>query len=353
MSQQVQEFQIRAYPAQDHILYHEFQTANIVIYVGEDDKAKSLNIAKEKLVEEKWVPIKFVSKSTLIEERVKAEGGPAWEAYQRAKEGEIFFIHFLEEDFAYSSRSGISPFLPPRITEDFIDEVILKAGGHRLTAEEANPDETRNPDYKIDNYLIELKDLQNEGLNVEFRREKLANLLREYGGLEKLNNIGYGKLLDILGGPIKSKVRSAAHQIRDAREYIGDKSLKGGLLYINTGYYTLPHEIFCEIVEKMAKQYQSEIELVMCISNMVDTNGFESMINFAFYPGKGENPVESKVHSAFLSRVGRLMNDWAKEGFKNSSNPASIRKPHVFESEDEYYGFEPKPLSCSIKKNKK
>ncbi len=111
--------------------------------------------------------------------------------------------------------------------------------------------------------------------------------------------------------------------------------------------------MFCDIVEKMVKQYKDEINLVMCISNMVDTNGFESMINFAFYPGKGEDPVESKIHSAFLSRVGQLMSDWAKEGFKNSSNPAVVRKPYMFESDDEYYGFEPEPLECSINKNKK
>ena len=353
MSNQVQAFQIRAYPAYDHLLYHEFQTAQIVIYVGEDDKSKSVAIAKQKLDEEKWVPIKFESKSTLIEKRIEAKGGPPWEAYKKAKYGEVFFIYFLEEDYLYSSKSGISPILPPRITEDFIDDVILKAGGHRLSPKEANPDETRNPDYRLDNYLIELKDLQKEGLNVESRRKKLAIFLRNSGGMKNLSNIDYRKLLDILGGPVKNKVRLAAHQIREAKEYIGDNSLHGGLLYLNSGYYTLPHELFCDIVEKMAKQYQAEIDLVMCVSNMVNTNGFESMVNFAFYPGKGKNTVESKIHAAFLSRVGYLMNDWAKEGFKNSSNPAIIRKPYVFESGGEYYGFEPEPLTCSINENKK
>lgn len=47
MSNQVQAFQIRAYPTGDHPLYHEFQIAQIVIYVGEDDKSKSLDIAKK------------------------------------------------------------------------------------------------------------------------------------------------------------------------------------------------------------------------------------------------------------------------------------------------------------------
>lgn len=352
MSNQVQAFLIRAYPAPDHVLYHEFQTAKIVIYVGEDDRNKSLVLAKEKLAEEKWIPIGFESKSTLIEDRVREEGGPAWQAYKSAKSGEIFFRHFLEEDFLYSRKAGISPMLPPRITEKFIDEVIQKAGGHRLTMEEANPDETRNPDYRIENYLIELKDLQKEGLNIESRRKKLAKLLNESGGAESFNERDYAKYLDILGGPIKGKVRDAAHQIRQAKEYIGDNIIKGGLLYLNTGYYTLPHDIFCQIVEKMSQKYQSEINLVMCISNMVNTNGFESMINFEFYPGKGENSVESKVHSAFLSQVMKLMNDWAKEGFKNSSNPAEIRKPYIFENDGEYYGFEPKSLECSANKRK-
>ena len=244
MSNQVQAFLIRAYPSPDHVLYHEFQTANVVIYVGEDDKNKSLILAKDKLAEEKWIPIKFEGKSTLIEDRVRQEGGPAWVAYKKAKSGDIFFTYFLDEDFLYSRKSGISPMLPPRITETFIDEVIQEAGGHRLSEEEANPDETRNPDYRIENYLIELKDLQKEGLNVESRREKLTNLLGESGGIKNFANRDYGKFLDILGGPVKGKVREAAHQIRQAREYIGDNTLKGGLLYINTGYYTLSSRYF-------------------------------------------------------------------------------------------------------------
>jgi hypothetical protein len=354
MSNQAQVFLIRAYPAPNHPLYHEFQTAQLIICVGEDDQMKAIDLAKEKLTEEGWIPISFESESTLTEDYIKDEGGTVWEeAYNKAKSGDIFFEHRLDEDFLYSSKSGISPDLPSRITETFIDEVIEEAGGHRLSVEEANPDETRNPDYRIDNFLIELKDLQKEGLHVESRRKKLAKLLRESGGVERLSGQNYSKWLDILGGPVKENVRSAAHQIRQAKEYMGDNTLKGGLLYINTGYYTLSHDIFCQIVEKMVRQYKSEIDLVMCISNMVHTNGFESMNNFKFYPGKGENPVEDKIHSAFLNKVGNLMNDWGKEGFKSSSNPAAIIKPYVFEDQGEYYGFEPEILKCSVNKNKK
>ena len=333
-------------------MYHEFQTATIVIYIGEDDKEKSLILAKKQLAEENWIPIKFEEKSTLIEERVKQAGGPILEAYKQAKSGKPFFMYVLDEDFIYARKGGISPILPPRLTESFIDEIIQKAGGHRLSKEEANPDETKNPDYRIGNYLIELKDLQKEGLNVESRRKKFVNLLRDYGGVENLTQRGFAKFLDILGSPVKGKVREAAHQIRQAKEYIGNSNLKGGLLYINTGYYTLPHKIFCQIVEKMASKYQAEIDLVICISNMVDTNGIESMINFEFYPNVVKNEIESRIHDAFLGHVGELMDKWAKEGFKHSSKPAIIRKPYVFEDNGEYYGFMPEPLRCSMNKNK-
>ncbi len=353
MSNQAQVFIIRAYPAPNHPLYHEFQTAQLIICVGEDDKMKAMDLAKEKLTEEGWMPISFESESTLTEDFVKDEGGIEWEAYNKAKSGEIFFAHLLDEDFLYSIKSGISPELPPRITENFIDEVIKEAGGHRLSVEEANPDETRNPDYRIDDFLIELKDLQKEGLHVESRRKKLAKLLRESGGVERLSGQDYSKWLDILGGPVKENVRSAAHQIRQAKEYMGDNTLKGGILYLNTGYYTLPHDIFCQIVERMVGKYKSEIDLVMCISNMVHTNGFESINYFKFYPGKGYNSVEDKIRSAFFSKAMKLMNDWRRGGYRNSSNPAEIIKPYAFEDQGEYYGFEPEILKCSVNKNKK
>ncbi|MBU1299993.1 MAG: hypothetical protein KKB77_12745, partial [Bacteroidetes bacterium] len=159
MSNYVQQFIIKAYPAPDNILYHEWQTAQIVIYVGEDERDKSLEIAKEKLKTEDWIPIDFLDKSTLIEDRVQDDGGEVWDAYRRAKEGEIFFLPILDEDYIYSRKGGLSPMLPPIITESFIDKVIEKAGGHRLSKREADPGKTKNPDYRVGNYLIELKDL--------------------------------------------------------------------------------------------------------------------------------------------------------------------------------------------------
>jgi len=350
MSNQVQRFHIKAHPSAENILYHEWQTAQIIIFVGEDNRSKSIEIAKRKLKQEHWVPINFLEKATLIEDRAREHGGEFWEAYKNAKEGQTFFLVALDDDFVFSDKNGISPMLPPRLTESFIDRVIEVAGGHRLFKQEADPDKTKNPDYRIGNYLVELKDLQKEGLDVETRRAKLAMFWGKTPSKDQLSSKEYAKLLDVLGGPVKGKIRDAAHQIRDAKCYIGDQTLDGAILYLNTGYYSLPHEQFCEIVEKMASKYPDDISLVMCISNLVDTNGFESMINFHFYPGNGLNETEGKIHSAFLSEMGTHMTEWARAGFMNSPKPAVIRKPNVFEKDDEYFGYVPEPLKCSINK---
>lgn len=350
MSQFVQRFNLKAYPNKDHFLYHEWQTANIVIFVGEDNRNKALMLAKQKLKEENWKPIEFISKSTLIESRVKEEGGDIWEKYNEAKNGKITFLVFLDEDFIYSKKGGITPMVPPRISESFIDEVIVKAGGHRLSKNEADPDKTKNPDYRIDNYFIELKDLQKEGLNVKSRRIKLAEFYSNITDQDELESREYQILLDILGGPIKNKVRKAAHQIREAKEFLKDNRLRGAIIYLNTGYYSLSHDMFCDIVEKMSFKYSGDISLVMCISSMVDTNGFESMVNYHFYPGTGVCEVESKIHSAFMTQVMKLMTSWSRNYYGESSNPTVIRKPNIFEVNNELMGYLPKPYKSSIDK---
>ncbi len=350
MTNYVQRFIIKAHPSPDNILYYEWQTAHIVIFVGEDNRQKSLEIAKQKLRQEHWVPIEFIEKSTLVEDRVRGDGGEVWEAYRKAKEGQLFFIVIIDDDFMFSRKGGICPMLPPRITETFIDKVIEKAGGHRLSKSEADPDKIKNPDYKIGNYLLELKDLQKEGLDVETRRNKLTEFFVTTSKQKDLTRSEYSKFFNILGGPVKGKVREAAHQIRDAKHYIGDSTLEGAILYLNTGYYSLSHELFCQIVEKMAAKYSDYISLVMCISNMVDTNGYESIINFHFYPGSGVNETECRIHSAFMSEIGAHITEWSRAGFKNSQNPAVIRKPNVFERDGEYFGYVPDPLECSINK---
>ena len=129
----------------DHPKYFDWQLANVCIFIAESDQEHAITKAKGKLIAERWRMIEFQGGSTLIEERVKAEGGEIWEAYQLAEATGSFFRAFIE------GRTGDrqDPMVPtfPRITEKFIDKVVARAGGRRLTAGESDHDKTRNADY--------------------------------------------------------------------------------------------------------------------------------------------------------------------------------------------------------------
>ena len=174
MSKRVQRFVVKAHPTDTHPRYYRWQTGTLCLFVGEDDKALAVRKAKNEIAKKNWVAIRFTDKATLIEERVRQVGGRVWEAYLQSQRGEIFFLDSVDQPT--SGKQKLPPPLAPRVTETFIDRVIAKAGGHRLTKQEANYEKSRNADYLIDDYVFELKTLDEEGLEKENRQRKLANL---------------------------------------------------------------------------------------------------------------------------------------------------------------------------------
>jgi hypothetical protein len=356
MSRYVQRFCVYAYPAKDHPIYYEWQTAQLVILVGEDSKNLSLEKAKRKIEHEHWVSIEFEEKAILIEERVRESGGELWEAYCQAKEGEMFFRSWLDDPIELSTKQKtFPPMLPPRLNEPFIDKVIKKTGGHRLGSAESNFEKTRNADYILDNYIFELKDIQQEGLEVKTRQKKLAKLFKNRGenGFVLLDpgnfsETEYRKYLDIIGGPIKTQVKSASDQIKKSKAHLNDQYLQGGVIFLNTGYYSLPHSIFAEAVERFSQKDSKQISLVVCISNMVLTIGFDSTTYFYFHPEHSHNETVDKLHQAFMNEVGNLMTSWGRGGFGLPEVPASTLKPIFFEEDRKTYGVVPRRHKSSI-----
>lgn len=101
----------------------------------------------------------------------------------------------------------------PRIGELFIDRVMTVAGGRRLTKAETDNEKSRNADYLLRNTVIELKDMQQEGLLVPTRQAKIVQLFRgiasgtDYAALspDLLSESQWREYVDILGRPIQNK----------------------------------------------------------------------------------------------------------------------------------------------------
>jgi hypothetical protein len=337
-------------PSANNRSYHDWQTARLVVLVAQESGIDALVRFRELLTQHRWLLIETSRRDILIEERVREAGGAFWDAYQTAQR-RGYWIEIFPDHFA-SGKKGIPPIRPPRIGEAFVDQMVQLAGGRRLSKEERNDDKTRNADYRIDDFVIELKDIQEEGMEKPERQAKIATLFRPYFPDEPEILIDPSLLSDedlqqyaaIVGGPIKNAIKSAAEQIKATKQHLKAPQLRGGIIVVNSGYYSLPPEIFEQLVVEYAQSETRQIESVVCITGGFATDGFNSWINTSFYPPTGGLPVETRMGDAFGSALDGLMNNWSRSGFREAGEPAPIPVAVVFEKDGVTYRYFPHGL---------
>lgn len=338
MDTQVQRFFFFARPAKNHPKYFEWQTAHICVFIAENDKQNAFEKAKQKAASERWVIISVEQKSTLIEDRVREAGGEVWEAYQQAKVTGVFFREFLRHTLA-GSKKGPTTVLVPRLTEKFMDGVVERAGGRRLTAEESNHERSRNADYLLDDCVFELKILEAEGLEVGTRQERLAELFRRPVAPDstvlldpfELSEADRRKYMDIVGGPIQNAVKSASKQIRSTKEHLGKADMRGGLIFLNTGYGTLSPKLFACLVERYATKDTSQVDVTVAISTWMQPASLGGTMMFEFSPHEPSDITAKKIRDAFWERANEFMTAFARSGFRQEGEMVTPVKPIAFE----------------------
>ena len=347
----VQRFILKCRPTDINRSYHAWQTAILVVFIAEADEATSLRRLSELLHQHRWMLIQTEQCATLIEDRVKQSDGAVWKAYQTAQQ-RGYWIEIFPDHFA-SGKDGIPPVQAPRLSEAFVDRLVTAAGGRRLTDQERNHDKTRNADYRLDDYIIELKDIQEEGMEKPERQAKLAALFRPYFPNETeilidpsvLSSEDVQTFATVMGGPVKNAIKSAAEQIKATKAHLGLLNLRGGLIVLNSGYYSLPSEVFEQLVIHYARKETNQIEAVVCIMGSISTDGFNTWVNTSFYPPQGGLPVEERLGKCFSSTVDELMTDWSRNGFLPTDKSAPIPVPVAFEQDGVTYRYFPPGIS--------
>jgi len=347
MYKPVHQFLLRCRPTLSNRHYHAWQTAHVVLLVADYNRANALNRSYEILARERWTLIETQRRSTLIDEEVRKEGGDVLNAYVTAQV-EGHWIKAFPDHFA-AGKKGIAPMRPPRVGEAFVDQVVEKAGGRRLSPAETNYQATRNSDYLIDDFIYELKDLQEEGLEKPERQAKLAELFRPYhpGELEIqidpsiLAPDDLFRYAKIVGGPLHKAVRSAADQIKATKLHFKNPELKGGILVLNSGYYSLPHETFVQLLLHYVRNDTSQIESAVCMTVGFATNGFNHWLNTHFHPARRASPTEDRLGKSFGGMVGTFMTEWSRAGFQTGEEPAPLPVPIAFEHEGVHYHYTP------------
>jgi hypothetical protein len=338
MIPEVQRFVARVKPHRDHPRYFEWQTGIACLFIGETDKTKAQELADREIRCRGWERIEFVERATLIEEHVRREGGAVLDAYLKAQAGEPFYVEELDE-IAFATKASHPPLMAPRLTESFLDRVVLAAGGERLDTDHTSPNRPKTADYRVGDLVLELKDLQTESLEVRTRQEKLAALFASKLRPDRsvivdpsiLSDSERLVYVDIVGRPVRERLKEASRQVRATLARFATPKIRGGAILLNTGYGSVSADLLFQIAEEYTAR-SSTLSVAVCISAWAVTNGFDSVCQFAFNPREGGHPDVGRLRCAFWGEIEAMMTEWRRAGFAPPANAADPLRPIVFEA---------------------
>lgn len=355
----VHRFIIKAYPTEDHPEFHVWQKATLVLFIGNADPYAAEKFALDELKRRGWVPEAFERKDTLIRQIVREQGGDVWNAYVQAEKGNIFWREELES-LPMCKKAESLWCTGPKLAESFVDTLIEESGGHRLTAEEAGEFREKNADYILGSYVLELKQFVNEGLSVETRQRKIGELfLRSLeGGPVRnidpytLSDKDFDEYWEIVGVPIQKRVKAASKQVKTSIARLGKGKYEGGLILLNTGYLTVPHDFLVAMAKRYASKDTSSIKHVIVISSWTITNGFDTTVNYGFYPHEPETIELQRLRNVFWETVEKLMTKSILEGGALDSGSQQVMSPIHFNYKGEVLTFGVPQLESSLKPDK-
>ena len=222
-----------------------------------------------------------------------------------------------------------SMFPIPRITEAFFEDVGSSLGWKRYTDIKKPADGRANADFIWENFIIELKIIEEEGLEKKERQDKIARLYKEsqmVKGEVELEpksvpkSIRY-ELEKILGEPIKGAVKKAAKQIKDTREDLNLYSSKGVLLIANNGYSSLDPNNFENLVKKITQNTSKQIDFVFCTTVQYHHGPFDFYI---FCTSNCHSIFETKKwehEEEIISKIENKFNDCMTQVIRDQNNP--------------------------------
>jgi hypothetical protein len=168
-----------------------------------------------------------------------------------------------------------------RLSEAEIETVAIRAGGKR-----AHPDADRRilrgADFVLGSSVVELKILEDEGLDKPERQQKLAKLfLEQYparptivldrNSLDAQGQRTYDRIVE---GPVKTAVSSARQQLQQSQsEHNATCTV---LWVINNGYSSLSHSASMELVARRARNDSSGIDAIVVSGAYFYSDTFDS-----------------------------------------------------------------------------
>jgi len=352
-------FVIRAYPAPTHPRFYEWQKATLVLFISDTEPYSAEQKSLLELDRCKWIPESYDLRDILIEDRVRAEGGAILNAYIEAVNTGTFWLESL--DSLPMTQKGKKVWgTGPKLNEDFVDSLICDSGGHRVTPEEAGNFEEKNADYVLGSFVLELKQLEQEGLEVPTRQQKISQIFDRYysDGLVQqidpyqLNESDFQEYWEVVGIPVQKRIKAASKQVGSTMKRLGGDKYTGGVILLNTGYLSLPHDFLVSMAKRYAAKDTSSISEVIVMSSWTITNGFDTVVNYRFHPHEPISPELTRLKDAFWNAILRKMTQMITGELDISSGMQEAMSPVHFKSDGKAFTFGVPQLDSSLRKKK-
>jgi hypothetical protein len=172
---------------------------------------------------------------------------------------------------------GIRP-----LSERDVSSMLEKCGG-TIAHPDADRRAERGGDFIYDGAVIELKILDEDGLEKSDRQIRLATLFRDQGFTAPVVVLDRERLPEearrlydrAIEGPIKTAVASARRQLKQTRLERPDTSISV-LWVLNNGYTALNHQELTALVERRVRNDTSNIDAVIVGGCYFHSDGFDS-----------------------------------------------------------------------------
>jgi len=205
----------------------------------------------------------------------------------------------------------------PRITEGFVDKIIELMGGRRLTEEEKGFEKDENADYLLPGTVAELKILEEEGLEKQGRQDKVAEALSNNFYLpdevdidiRRMPESAKARYRNIIGTPIRKRVRKAAKQIKKTKARLGRRNESGLLIAINNGFNSLPHDEFDNLLLSYCRYSTSQIDFILCTTVEYHQGGFDSYVFCSSNRYSIKDSIANPFKKDYIRLVGEEFNE--------------------------------------------
>jgi hypothetical protein len=215
------------------------------------------------------------------------------------------------------------------VTEDDFDQVIISAGGSRIPGE-------GSADYLLNESIIELKLIREEGFEKTERQRKLAKLFRETQpnrpvvlinpkGLSPTDSRNYYRIVEV---PIKNACKKASKQLQITAARYSQPPVRV-LVILNVGYTLLSSDEFKDVCFKCVRNDTSGIDWLLCGGIYFYSDKFD---NYVIAPLE-EMPIN--LRRSFPSQNplgeawGRLLDRMMTDAIRNPTPLVEARMPVI------------------------